>query len=93
MASKGNDGDGISRLTLYDGPDFTGSSKVIMESVSSAGNILGAGKKIQSMVIQGNPWLIYPEEQMKVIIVSIIRRNECSILILPLHHPYTYYTN
>ena len=60
------DGDGISRIILYDRPDFSGESLTIMESVSNARSLLGEGKKISSFVIQGNPWLFYPEEQMKV---------------------------
>ena len=62
----GNDGDGISRLTLYTGPDFSGESKTIMESSPSAKSILGEGKKINSMVVQGNPWVFFPDENMKV---------------------------
>ena len=60
------DGDGISRIILYDGPGFTGGSQTIMESITNARSILGEGKKIASFVIQGNPWLFYPEENMKV---------------------------
>ena len=75
MASGGSDGDGISRIIIYDGPDFTGDSKVIMESVSNSGSILGAGKKIKSIVIQGNPWLFYADEQMKVLIIYIMYKN------------------
>ena len=60
------DGDGISRIILFAGPDFTGDSQTIMESITNARGILGEGKKIASFVIQGNPWLFYPEEQMKV---------------------------
>ena len=66
MSTNGIDGDGIGRLILYDGVDFTGESKTIMESLPTAIDILGGGKKIQSIVVKGNPWLVYPEEQMKV---------------------------
>ena len=66
MSTNGIDGDGIGRLILYDGVDFTGESKTIMESLPTAIDILGGGKKIQSVVVKGNPWLVYPEEQMKV---------------------------
>ena len=68
----GNDGDGISRLTLYSGPDFSGESKTIMESSPSAKSILGDGKKISSMVVQGNPWVFFPDENMKVCYYMVI---------------------
>ena len=62
----GTDGDGISRIIVYSGPDFSGESKTIVESVPNVGSVIGSGNKIESMVVQGNPWLFFPEEQMKV---------------------------
>ena len=62
-----DDGDGISRLMVYDSPEFSGDSKTIMESTANAANILGTGKKIASLVVQGNPWIFFPEENMKVV--------------------------
>ena len=62
----GTDGDGISRIIVYSGPGFSGESKTIVESVPNVGSVIGSGNKIESMVVQGNPWLFFPEEQMKV---------------------------
>ena len=67
-SAAGNDGDGISRITLFTGPDFTGDSKTFMESTANAKGILGDGKKINSMIVQGNPWVFFPDENMKVCI-------------------------
>ena len=62
----GSDGDGISRITFYSLPNFSGDSKTCMDSSPNAKSILGEGTKICSMVVQGNPWVFYPEENMKV---------------------------
>ena len=62
----GSDGDGISRITFYSLPNFSGDSKICVDSSPNAKSILGEGTKICSMVVQGNPWVFYPEENMKV---------------------------
>ena len=62
----GSDGDGISRITIYSLPDFNGDSQTFMDSSPNAKSILGEGSKISSMIVQGNPWVFYPDENMKV---------------------------
>ena len=65
------DGDGISRIIVYTCPDFGGDSKTFMESAANASSTL-EGNKIASFIIQGNPWIFYPEENMKVYIHEIV---------------------
>ena len=67
MANGNSDGDGISRIIVYTCPDFGGDSKTFMESAANASSTL-EGNKIASFIIQGNPWIFYPEENMKVYI-------------------------
>ena len=52
-------------------PDFGGDSKTFMESAANASSTL-EGHKIASFIIQGNPWIFYPEENMKVYIYEIV---------------------
>ena len=69
MANGNSDGDGISRIIVYTCPDFGGDSKTFMESAANASSTL-EGNKIASFIIQGNPWIFYPEENMKVNIIK-----------------------
>ena len=71
MANGNSDGDGISRIIVYTCPDFGGDSKTFMESAANASSTL-EGNKIASFIIQGNPWIFYPEENMKVYIHEIV---------------------
>ena len=63
MAKSGGDGDGISRIIFCSGKNFEGDDIVITESSS---NTLSQLKEIGSICVQGNPWLLYPEEGFKV---------------------------
>jgi hypothetical protein len=64
--SKNPPGNGEGNLTLYSKPNFGGDSKKLTDS--DIGLKLSWGSKpIKSLVIEGNPWSFYPEENMKVL--------------------------
>ena len=90
MANGNSDGDGISRIIVYTFADFGGDSKTFMESAANASSIL-EGNKIASFIIQGNPWIFYPEENMKVYIYEIVVVSHDSLIFL--HASFFYYNN
>lgn len=58
-------GDGTGKLVLYTQRDFSGDSHTFTASQAKINESPWKGKSIGSVVIQGNPWLMYPEESMK----------------------------
>ncbi len=58
-------GDGVGRLKLYTQEGFGGECKVFTDSDL---NVPKTWKKpVKSIIVSGNPWLLYPEPQLKVI--------------------------
>ena len=57
----------VNKLTIYSGEDFTGDSKVYSENDKDMQKN-GWKVPIKSLIVQGNPWVIYPELQYKVCI-------------------------
>jgi len=57
-----SDGDGISRVIFCTGTNFEGDDIILNESSSHTKPSL---KGIGSICVQGNPWLLYPEEGFK----------------------------
>ena len=68
MAKANGTGDGISRIMFYPQPDFGGDPQLFMETNPTLKKTL---KSLGSVVVQGNPWLLYPEEGLKVLIFTI----------------------
>jgi len=58
----GGDGDGVSRIIFSSGKNFEGMDLTVNESMANAAVNL---KNVGSICVQGNPWLIYPEENFK----------------------------
>ena len=53
----------ISRIIFSSGKNFEGMDLTVNESMANAAVNL---KNVGSICVQGNPWLIYPEENFKV---------------------------
>jgi len=64
-AAASTTGDG--HLVLYSELNFNGDSKKLTDSEISLKSCWG--KPIKSLIIEGNPWSFYPEENMKVFII------------------------
>ncbi len=65
MSNKNPPGNGEGLLTLYSGLNFEGESKKFTDNDPSL-KLSWGSKPIKSLVIEGNPWSLYPEESMKV---------------------------
>ena len=63
--SKNPPGNGEGNLTLFSEPKFSGDSKKLTDSDISL-KLSWGSKPIKSLIIEGNPWSFYPEENMKV---------------------------
>jgi len=62
VSAGGGGGDGISQILFYSEKGFKGQEQVFMESQSSVKKAL---ESVGSIIVKGNPWLIYPEDGMK----------------------------
>jgi hypothetical protein len=62
-------GDGNGKLIVYSSPDFQGDEHTFKDNVPKVGECPWKGKTIGSVIIQGNPWLFYPEEVSKVCVM------------------------
>ena len=65
MSQKNPPGNGEGHLTLYTDVNFGGESKTFVDSDICLKMSWGS-KPIKSVVIEGNPWNFYQEENMKV---------------------------
>ena len=54
------------KLTVYSDLAFKGDSHTFTESSNKINESPWKGKIVKSLIIQGNPWLFYPEEHQKV---------------------------
>lgn len=63
--SKLSDGDDTGKLTIYTEENFTGQSKTFTENDANVPKN-GWKNEIKSIVVQGNPWICYPELSYKV---------------------------
>ena len=65
--SKLSKGDGVGRLKLFTEPDFGGECKTFTDSDANIQKTWK--KKVASVIVSGNPWLLFPELQFKVRLV------------------------
>ena len=65
-ALKAADGESSGKLVFHTEPNFQGEEHKFSESVSKINEGPWKGKPVKSLVIRGNPWLLYPEECCKV---------------------------
>ena len=54
------------KLVVFTQANFQGEQHSFADSVAKINECPWKGKSIGSVIIQGNPWLFYPEELMKV---------------------------
>ena len=59
-------GDGVGKLIVYTGADFSGDEHTFKENAGKIHETPWKGKTIGSVIVQGNPWLFYPEDMYKV---------------------------
>ena len=64
------DGEGLGKITIFTSPNFQGDQQTFDQTVSKINESPWKGKSIGSLIIQGNPWMLYTEEGMKVSIVT-----------------------
>lgn len=58
---------GGNKLMFHTQPNFQGEQHEFQESVAKINEGPWKGKPVKSLVIRGNPWLLYPEECAKVL--------------------------
>ena len=56
---------GGNKLMFHTQPNFQGEQHEFQESVAKINEGPWKGKPVKSLVIRGNPWLLYPEECAK----------------------------
>ena len=57
---------GGGKLVFHTEPNFGGDEHTFTESVAKINEGPWKGKPVKSLVVRGNPWLLYPEESCKV---------------------------
>ena len=59
-------GGDVGKLVVHTQPNFQGEQHEFKDSVAKINEGPWKGKPIKSLVVRGNPWLLYPEESAKV---------------------------
>ena len=60
------EGESLGKITLFTSPNFQGDQHTFGDTVTKINESPWKGKSIGSLIIQGNPWMLYTEDGMKV---------------------------
>ena len=54
------------KLIVYSEPNYQGEEHTFKDTAGKINETPWKGKSVKSLIVQGNPWLFYPEELCKV---------------------------